>query len=586
MNTKRHRHPPSSGHTRSPGFASSPVPRLTSVLLTLVWLSLSPAISAADLFLETSPPGWSKWIRHSWAPAWGDVDRDGLLDAFVPRTASDDGSGATTNLLYRNLGNGGFRPMLAEEVGTVVTDKDPSVAGFWADANNDGLPDLLVMNLVASVSSPPIASRLYLNRGGGRFDSVDAGALTQPQRAYGFASWVDYDRDGLLDVFLGAARADGVHRTNLLFHGVGDGRFELVTEGRIATDQLTSGFTNEGVWSDLDGDGDPDLLVANWPSGTGSFIYCNEGSGRFTRMTECRLESPSNSSALYAFGDVDNDGDMDVVASGDAVRVFFNDGSWNFRPAQTLPALGAAACADYDNDGWLDLALFRENTTSEPIDLYHNDGDGTFTSVEDAITRPRDSGILAPWIDVDNDGFLDLVVGRQSGDNAFYRNQGNGNHWLKLTLQGTASNRSAIGAKVRVRASLQGKVVWQMREIISSMMSEDGLRANFGLGDAAVADQVRIEWPSGTVQELSAVEANRMLTVTEPTPIRLRCVLQPPDVRLEIQAAPNTSCEIQASADLRVWNAFLTLPTDGSGAAATAITPGSDSFRFYRAVQR
>lgn len=585
MKMKRVSHAPSRRGTNRPGSNSRPVCGHAAALLILLWLSLSPASSAADLFVESNPPGWSDWIRHSWAPAWGDFDHDGFLDAFVPRSRTGDASGATTNLLFRNLGNGSFRPMPAEEVGAVVSDQDPSYMGSWADANNDGLLDLLVVNIRASTSSPPLASRLYLGQSNGSFASTDAGALTQPQYAYGPGSWCDYDRDGQLDVFLCAAWAEGGHRTNLLFHGLGGGRFELLTEGPIARDQLTSGFSYEGIWTDFDGDGDPDLLVANWPS-SHNFIYRNEGLSGFSRVTNSTLESPSYVSARLAVGDLDNDGDMDVVASGTVVRVFLNDGRGDFVVGQSLPALAPAACADYDNDGHLDIILFRENTSSEPIDLYRNNGDGQFIQVDDALTRTRAAWIGGPWVDVDNDGFLDQVLSRQSGDNFLYRNLGNGNHWLKLRLEGTASNRSAIGAKVRVRASINGKVEWQMREIISSIMSADGLRAHFGLGDATLADKVRIEWPSGTVQELEAVVVDRLVTVTEPTPIRLGIVVQSTGIKLEIQAAANTAYEIQTCADLKSWKVFTTLSTDSSGAAATVAEPSGDPCRFYRAVKR
>src|SRR5439155_7289915 len=153
---------------------------------------------------------------------------------------------------------------------------------------------------------------------------------------------------------------------------------------------------------------------------------------------------------------------------------------------------------------------------------YPNNGDGTFTKITSG-SLVNDLGNCggAVWGDYDNDGFLDLFVANgfvgQSANNLLYRNNANSNSWLNLRLIGTVSNRSAIGAKIRVQATIGGKTFWQLREISggTSFGSQNDMRANFGLGDATNADIVRIEWPSSIVQTMTNVAAKQFLTGVE-----------------------------------------------------------------------
>jgi hypothetical protein len=156
--------------------------------------------------------------------------------------------------------------------------------------------------------------------------------------------------------------------------------------------------------------------------------------------------------------------------------------------------------------------------------LYHNNGDGSFTRVTSgSLANDLGNGTGCVWGDYDNDGFLDLFVARGAlngaqSANLLYRNNGNSNAWIKIRLVGTASNRSAIGAKVRVHASIRGRAMWQMREISTGgdgNLSGSLLEAHFGLGDATNIDQLRIEWPSGIVQTITNVAPRQIFTVVE-----------------------------------------------------------------------
>jgi hypothetical protein len=176
-----------------------------------------------------------------------------------------------------------------------------------------------------------------------------------------------------------------------------------------------------------------------------------------------------------------------------------------------------ASWGDYDNDGWLDIYYTGWGTI--PNGLLHNNRNGTFTEI--LMGSPvYDLGNRAVpcWTDYNNDGFLDLFVargGEVNESNLLYRNNGNTNHWLKVKLDGRASNRSGIGARVRAQATINGQPISQMREISCEGSHVNGLLAHFGLGDATTVTTLRIEWPSGIVQELPNVAANQFLTVVE-----------------------------------------------------------------------
>lgn len=397
---------------------------LTGLLLLLGSRASSPA---ADLFVQTSISGWTNIPPYALNSAWGDYDGDGLPDVHVGRSKGSDGSGVTTNLLYRNNGDGSFSRKLASEVGPIVGD--------------------------------PL---------------------------YGEPNWIDVT-------------------------------FEHVTAGPVVTDRVLS--SNNSSWGDLDNDGDADLLLAN--NSVPSLYYRNDGRGRFTRMTNSILEQPTYIAGFHALGDLDEDGDLDVVAMGSATFILLNDGAGVFTLGQSLDGTGAPLpyLGDYDNDGDLDLLVSEASNYPRPVVLYRNDGMGAFTEQTEAFIGLSRSWVVGSWTDYDNNGFLDLFMGQNSGGTQpvwLYRNQGNGNHWLKFNLAGTHSHRSAIGTKVRVRASMGGRSLWQMRELGGSLFAEDGRRVHFGLGDATRAEKVRIEWPSGNVQALTEVTADQILTVTEP----------------------------------------------------------------------
>lgn len=247
------------------------------------------------------------------------------------------------------------------------------------------------------------------------------------------------------------------------------------------------------------------------------------------------------------------------------------------------PALG-----DFSNDELLDLFVAKGGyLSSERNALYQNQGDGTFTAITTGA-QVGDTGNFpgAAWADYDNDGFLDLFAAN-GGLNAqqrnfLYRNNGNSNQWIGVRCIGTVSNRSAIGARVRVRAAIGGKSFWQLREISSSHgFGVDNLLAHFGLGDATVIDTLRLEWPSGIVQEFHDVPPKQFLTVTEPARLQ---TLGPGAFR--IQSWKGMAFEVQTSTDFEQWLPMTTRTNLTGTLVFTDPDASGQARRFYRTVLR
>jgi hypothetical protein len=313
---------------------------------------------------------------------------------------------------------------------------------------------------------------------------------------------VDYDNDGFPDLFV----ASWLGSKNALYHNNGGRSFTRITNSTLATE---GGVSIATIWGDYDNDGFADLFVANGNFNNGqyrNFLYHNSGDGTFTKVTTGAIATDTGDSQGAAWADVDNDGDLD---------------------------------------------LFVTNLRGQNEFFYLNNGDGTFTKITlGDLVNSGGSNTGTEFTDYDRDGFLDLFVAHGDGPNWLFRNNGNSNGWLTIKCVGTASNRSAIGAKVRAKATIGGKTFWQLREISTGDGRSNGtLTAHFGLGDATIIDTLRIEWPSGIVQELHDVAAKQSLTVTEPA--RLQALGAGV---LHIQSWKGMAFEVQASTDLDQWS--------------------------------
>jgi hypothetical protein len=253
----------------------------------------------------------------------------------------------------------------------------------------------------------------------------------------------------------------------------------------------------------------------------------------FTKLLDVAIMTAFVSTMSSCWGDTDNDGDLDLFLANDGSKnqYFRNDGSYLFTPVLTtdisLATANSFGCAwaDIDNDADLDLFVtnaFKPGTRLKN-QLYLNDGTGHLTQdTTEVVTKDLGWSYGCAFGDYDNNGFLDLAVattrfGGTDEPDYLYYNQPNNNHFLMIGLEGVTSNRSAIGALVRVKATIGGEVVWQMREVSaqSGYCGQNDLRVHFGLGSATSADSVIIEWPSGNIEFMTQVNADQILTIQE-----------------------------------------------------------------------
>ncbi len=468
--------------------------------------------------------------------SWGDYDNDGYPDVFIPKAASD------FNYLYRNNGDGTFQRVLT---GSPVTDYANTRSATWADYDNDGWLDLFVANSGigggGGFGGPVGNNVMYRNNRNGTFAVAALADFSEAGAANTSGAFADYDGDGFLDLAVGVnINANALYRNN------GNGGMARVNAAPLTTDNFKN--TSSVVWGDYNDDGSPDLLVVNQPPPFpfGNFrlgeeiLYSNNGDGTFSRQTNNPIVTAGGVSLSGSWVDYDNDGDRDLFIanySGQNSALFRNDGGGAFTRITAGEIVNegsegafttSAAWGDYDNDGWIDV--FVTNDGAFGNFLYRNNGDGSFTETEaGSPASDRGNSFGCAWVDVNRDGALDLFVSNVSGENYLYRNNGGTNGWINIRLTGKQSNRFGVGAKVRVLATIKGVAVWQSREIAArdGAGSPNTLDAHFGLGDAAKVDVVRVEWPTGAVQDVPDVSKNQFLVVEEVPSIRLAPASRP-----------------------------------------------------------
>jgi uncharacterized repeat protein (TIGR01451 family) len=441
-----------------------------------------------------------------WGAAWGDYDGDGLQDLFV---ASHDP--AQPNALYHNNGNGKFTKLNSAPFSTDLAE---SSAASWGDYDNDGDLDLYVANNIG------FENFLYRNEGGGSFTKIQGDPIVSSKGYSHGVSWVDYDNDGFLDMFVAVYWETAF---NLLYHNNGDGTFTEVVGNAITNEAKRS---VAGVWADYDNDGLMDLFVAN-TGGQNNSLYHNAGGGNFQRVSSGAIVSDGGSSVGASWGDYNNDGFLDLFvtnAGSEPCFLYKNNGDGSFTrimagsPVTDLGNAHGSAWADYDNDGDLDLFVARDGQDNS---LYRNDGNGVFTSVHNAMTAGGGLSFGSAWADYDNDGDLDLFVANRLGTGDFLYNNTKGNcqKWLKIKLVGTNANKSAIGARVTATAVVNGQTLTQTRMVTGQtgggIGGQNSLVVSFGFGSAATVSSIVVHWPSGYTQTLTNQATGQFITITE-----------------------------------------------------------------------
>jgi hypothetical protein len=491
-----------------------------------------------------------------------DYDNDGWLDAFLANGTTLEGfpkGKEPTSHLYRNKRDGTFEDVTSRAGLALAGWGQGACAG---DYDNDGWTDLFVTFWGTN--------RLFRNRGDGTFEetSKQAGLEVTRVRWGAGCAFLDYDRDGRLDLFAanyidfdlatspvpesGLCRYKGLPVAcgppglpggkNLLYRNRGDGTFADVS--------VASGITNaRGTYGlgvstlDFDDDGWVDLYVAN--DSNPSALYKNNHDGTFTDIgvaAGCAYSQDGKPQAGMgvAVGDYNRDGRMDIFKTnfaGDTSTLYANSGNGLCEDRTFASGFGrntrwlgwGVAFLDLDLDGWQDLFLVNGHVYPEVEQLkseagyrqrkvvYRNRGDGRFDDVTEQlgppVTVPK-AGRGAAFADFDNDGDVDVLVSNVHDTPELYRlDQRQPRTWAALQLVGVASNRSAIGARVKLTAG----GVTQVSEVRGggSYYSQNDLRVHFGLGGAASIDRVEVRWPAGREESWTAIETNRVVTLTE-----------------------------------------------------------------------
>lgn len=310
---------------------------------------------------------------------------------------------------------------------------------------------------------------------------------------------------------------------NCLYKNNGDGSFTKINNGGIVNENTRS----LGVsWADFDNDGDQDVLIANYDNMANS-LWVNEGNGSFSKYDQGSLSTDQANSTGSSWADYDNDGDLDLYVTNASLQnnhFYENNGDGTFTRIFTGDFVNdggdshGSVWGDLDNDG--DLDLFVSNDRGGLKFLYINNGDGTFgTNTSEAVCSRAGNSFGSALSDIDRDGDLDLFVANHTDENNFlFLNNGNSNAWFELRLSGSNSNRSAIGARIKVKAVIGGQSVWQIREVSSQsggFGAQSSLIVHFGLGDASSIDSVIINWPSGYIQYITNQTINQYIELTE-----------------------------------------------------------------------
>ncbi len=527
-------------------------------LVVLVGLGSASSSQAQIIFNDAATAAgigadfYSGVSNHGGGVNWLDYDNDGWADLFFV-----NGKGFACNL-YRNEGDGSFSNQSA--LLPVIDNALELTHSAYADYDNDGDVDLYVgvTRTVMAADGPAnmLLKNLWVENGGttvpGQPLFVDVAAAagvqnlanpplgTMPGYPTLTLGWVDYDRDGCLDLYVASMAAflsGTASNTNTLYHNNCDGTFEDVsvaaglTSGGVGWLRPTLAFgaalINDDMW--------PDLYVINVADPSPNhfdFFFMNNGDGTFTEVsgTMPGIGNDSGAGMGIDFADIDLDGDWDMymsdlvnpgnepLAEGNVLYLGNPDGTWsdNSAPAAGVASNGGATGSwgvsffDADQDGYEDLFV----GVIGDHDFFRNNHDGTFSDISISAGMSTGSGRGSAYADYDHDGDLDLGVMNMHGFVNLYENVSTGlGNQIQFRLDATTSNRSAIGTLVEITAGDQNQMR-QMKGVVSAHSQDEAL-LHFGLGARRVVDEIQISWPSGIVQRLYNIPADQVVTIRE-----------------------------------------------------------------------
>jgi hypothetical protein len=494
-----------------------------------------------------------------------DYDNDGDLDVYLVqgRALGTKPPSGARGRLYRNdlqVSTNGTRQLHF----TDVTDASRIQADQYGlgvaagDIDNDGWTDLLLTNFGTN--------QLLRNNGDGTFTDVSktSGIQDYSGRFAVSAAFVDFDRDGWLDLYIANnanyALENETNCPNMagagdycppqiyggqpdrLYRNQGRGRFVDVSATALKGGKFGPAL---GVaTADYDGDGWIDIFVAN--DGEENLLWMNQRNGTFSETAllagaALTAEGKAEASMGVDAGDFDNDGDEDLFITeltGQGSNLYVNDGLASFRDVSAASRLGqlsvpytgwGTAWFDFDNDGWLDLLSVNGTIVANsgssadrfPYDqrkvLFRNQRDGRFedvTTQAGAVFELSEPGRGAAFGDIDNDGDVDVLVGNDGGRvRLLVNNLGNRNHWIGLRLVGKQGGRDMLGARVAV--SRDGSTIWRRARSDGSYASANDPRVLVGLGTSATVPTIKVRWPDGRFEEWSGVPIDRWTTLTE-----------------------------------------------------------------------
>jgi enediyne biosynthesis protein E4 len=545
---------------------SGSMPRFLLALASIAALSATAGaqISFRDItaqagihFTHNNAAFGKKYLPETMGPgcAFIDYDNDGWPDILLINGQNWPGHPGpeSTPKLYHNNHDGTFTEV-TRKAGLAIPMFGLGVA--VGDYDNDGYDDLFITALGQS--------HLFHNNGNGTFTDITKSAgLWGPNEFSTSAAWVDYDRDGKLDLVVANyvqwsiqgdlfCTLDGAHKsyctpesykgsTARLWHNLGNGKFEDATQKARFFDNTSK--TLGLAILDYNGDGWPDIVLAN--DTQPNKLYLNKQDGTFEeKAVSAGIAFSEDGVARAGMGvdaaDYDRSGRASLIITNFAnqmVSLYHNEGNGLFVDEAPSSEVGRATLVtlgfgcfffDYDNDGWPDIFVAdghiedqiekvqKRVSYAEPPHLFRNLGGGKFMeatqSLGTAFATPKVARGAA-YADVDNDGALDVLMTTNGGRAYLFRNEGVTNHSLRIKLSGTKSNRDGIGAVITVISGAEKQS--KMLRSGSSYLSQSELVATFGLGQKAKADSIEIQWPSGQVDKLTTINAGQTVTIQE-----------------------------------------------------------------------